>query len=170
MATGSSERMAKAAGKVLKRMQGNDMILNLGEVFASGSYYNCQEEGVIYLNRKFPDKPDGYRGEKTDTWQECQKKCTVIKQCKGFTWHKKSNRLSKSCSLFSTRNGEQRGSAVSGPKECPMREKECSGIALIVEKCGLALKGSSTIKEAFKSNFCKNLGFLSQPGWQKLAR
>ena len=73
MATGSSERVAKhakAAGKVLKRMQGTDMILNLGGVFASGSYYNCQEEGVIYLNRKFPDKPDGYRREKTDSTKQ----------------------------------------------------------------------------------------------------
>ena len=36
--------------------------------------YNCQEEGVVYMYRKFHDAPAGLRlHEKTDTWQECQK-------------------------------------------------------------------------------------------------
>ena len=71
------------------------------------------------MYRKFPDAPDGYKGEKTETWQECQELCAELEPCKGFTWHKKNNRFAKACSLFSTHSGKIKGSAVSGPKECP---------------------------------------------------
>merc|ERR1719234_2099494 len=81
--------------------------------------YDCEEDGVVYLHRKFPDKPDGYKEEKTDTWQECQKKCAEMEPCKGFTWHKKNNPYKKACSLFSSYSGKIKGTAVSGPKECP---------------------------------------------------
>ena len=73
----------------------------------------------MYMHRKFPDAPAGLRYRKTDTWQECQKVCAEVEPCKGFMWHKKNNKYAKLCLLFSTHNGKIKGTAVSGPKECP---------------------------------------------------
>ena len=83
--------------------------------------YDCQEDDVVYLYRAFPDLPAGYKnGEKTDTWQACQKQCAEIGPCKGFTWHKENNRFAKQCALFSTYHGKKGGdTTVSGLKECP---------------------------------------------------
>merc|ERR1712212_393322 len=56
-----------------------------------------------------------------ETWQECQKRCAEIHQCKGFTWHKENNRFAKQCALFSTYRGKKMGDkTVSGLKECSM--------------------------------------------------
>ena len=72
------------------------------------------------MYRKFPDAPDGYKDEKTETWQECQELCAQLEPCKGFSWHKKNNRWAKACSLFSAHKGKIKfSSVVSGPKECP---------------------------------------------------
>merc|ERR1712212_866109 len=84
--------------------------------------YNCQEEGIVYMYRAFPDAPEGFNEQngRTDTWQECQKRCAEIDPCKGFTWHKENNRYAKQCALFSTYRGKIRGdTTVSGLKECP---------------------------------------------------
>merc|ERR1719234_1893841 len=93
------------------------MLLLLGSS-QGGEEYDCEEDGKVYVHRKFPDAPDGYKEEKTDTWQECQKKCAEMEPCKGFTWHKKNNPYKKACSLFSSHSGKIKGTAVSGPKEC----------------------------------------------------
>ena len=84
--------------------------------------YNCQEEGVVYMYRAFPDAPEGFKEQngRTDTWQECQRRCAEIKECRGFTWHKENNRFSKRCSVFSIYHGKRQDTTVSGPKECPM--------------------------------------------------
>ena len=81
--------------------------------------YDCQEDGVNYFHRKFPDKPEGYKHEYTDTWQECQKKCAEIDTCKFFTWHKLNDPYKKSCSHFSKYAGKGKGTTVSGPQKCP---------------------------------------------------
>merc|ERR1719234_178042 len=80
--------------------------------------YDCEEDGTVYIHRKFPDKPDGYKQQKTDTWQQCQKLCAEMEPCKGFTWHKLNNHYKKACALFSSHSGKIKGTAVSGPKEC----------------------------------------------------
>ena len=81
--------------------------------------YKCQEEGVVYMYRRFRNAPAGFKQGKTDTWQECQKSCEEIDQCKGFTWHKENNRYSKACAFFSTHSGKISGKkTVSGLKEC----------------------------------------------------
>ena len=78
----------------------------------------------------------GCAQNKTDTWQECQRRCTEIEQCKGFTWHKKNNRYSKFCSLFSTYNGKIGGqSTVSGLKEC-QKDKSKPSPSLSGQVCG----------------------------------
>ena len=46
--------------------------------------YDCQEDDVVYMYRKFPDAPAGFKERKTDTWQECQKECAEMEPCKGF--------------------------------------------------------------------------------------
>ena len=79
--------------------------------------YDCEEDGVVYMHRK---APVGYKQKKTETWQECQELCAELEPCKGFTWHKKSNHYAKGCSLFSAYKGKMNGTAVSGPKECPL--------------------------------------------------
>ena len=76
------------------------------------------------MYRKFQDAPAGvvesYGDGRTDTWQECQKRCAEIEQCKGFTWHKENNQYTKHCSLFSTHHGKITGEkTVSGLKDCP---------------------------------------------------
>ena len=81
--------------------------------------YDCQEDDVVYMYRKFPDAPAGFKERKTDTWQESQKECAEMEPCKGFTWHQENNHYKKVCSLFSTFTGKVRNRAVSGPKECP---------------------------------------------------
>ena len=90
----------------------------LSQYKAGEEEYDCEEDGTVYVHRKFPDKPDGYKEEKTDTWQECQKKCAEMEPCKGFTWHKLNNHYKKACALFSSHSGKIKGTAVSGPKEC----------------------------------------------------
>ena len=102
-------------------MKGN--IEHLQKATSEPEEYNCQEDGVVYMHRKFPDAPVGAleRDGKTDTWQECQKRCAEIEQCKGFTWHKESSQYTKYCSLFSSHSGKITGGrTVSGLKECPM--------------------------------------------------
>jgi len=95
--------------------------------------YDCEEDGIVYMYRKFPDAPDGYKEEKTETWQECQELCAELEPCKGFSWHKKNNHWAKVCSLFSAHSGKIKGSAVSGPKECP---KDAAGRACLkTTKC-----------------------------------
>ena len=72
------------------------------------------------MYRRFPDAPDGYKIQKTNTWQECQHLCKEMKPCKGFTWHKKSNQYRNECALFSAHSGKiKQGDTVSGLKECP---------------------------------------------------
>ena len=84
--------------------------------------YDCQEDRKVYLHRKFPDKPKGYKQGKTETWQECQKQCAEIKTCKFFSWHNHKNRYAKSCSLMSKYTGKiSYGTVVSGPRECPKK-------------------------------------------------
>ena len=41
---------------------------------SQGEEYNCQEDGVLYYNRKYPR---GYKDKDkyTKTWQECQERC-----------------------------------------------------------------------------------------------
>ena len=80
--------------------------------------------------RAFPDAPAGVmeRDGRTDTWQQCQKRCAEIEQCKGFTWHKENNRHTKHCALFSTHHGKIAGGrTVSGLKECPKAIIDNSG-------------------------------------------
>ena len=74
------------------------------------------------MYRAFPDAPEGFKEQngRTDTWQECQRRCAEIKECRGFTWHKENNRFSKRCSVFSIYHGKRQDTTVSGPKECPM--------------------------------------------------
>ena len=69
---------------------------------AEEAEYKCQEDDVVYMYRKCPDVLASYNAmdSHTDTWQECQKKCGEIEQCKGFTWHKETSHCSKHCSLF----------------------------------------------------------------------
>ena len=105
---------------------------------SQGGEYDCQEDGVLYYYRKYPDFPKGYKEKYTDTWQEChkrclnykskiqyltfeKKRCLEFKQCKGFTWHKDKHRnpkLSRACSLFSTYSYKGDGNSVSGLREC----------------------------------------------------
>ena len=93
----------------------------------SGEEYNCEEDGVVYMYRKFPDKPYGYKDRKTETWQECQRLCSEMETCKGFTWHNEDTyevEYRKGCSLFSTYEWRATGywwsnTAISGLKECP---------------------------------------------------
>ena len=95
---------------------------------AEGEYeekYDCQEDGVNYLHRKFPNHPD----IKTDTWQECQKKCAATEHCKFFTWHKRSNRFKNDCALSQTYGWKKKDSTVSGPRECPKRKSKSDQIS-----------------------------------------
>ena len=104
---------------------------------SQGEEYNCQEDGVLYYNRKYPR---GYKDKDkyTKTWQECQercpkqkifkiqylklkKRCLEYKDCEGFTWHKDNHwnrKWSKSCSLFSTYRYKGKGNSVSGLRQC----------------------------------------------------
>ena len=71
--------------------------------------YDCEKE-VIYRGAKFNDAPPEHRRHgpygsmklKTDTWQECQKICAGVKQCKGFMWYKEKTYWAKVCQFFST--------------------------------------------------------------------
>ena len=81
---------------------------------------DCQKEGVVFLYREFPDAPEGYKEEKTKSWQECRQKCAKIEACKGFTWHNGNNFYAFACSLFSAHNGQMGiSTTVSGLKGCP---------------------------------------------------
>ena len=46
---------------------------------SQGEEYECQEDGVLYYYRKYPDFPKGYKEKYTDTWQECHKRCLNYK-------------------------------------------------------------------------------------------
>ena len=82
--------------------------------------YDCEEDGILYYDRKTPCFPDGYEEENMDTWQECQKKCAKDGLCKEFTWHKESSNQAKYCLMFSAHKGkEQNNATVSGPQKCP---------------------------------------------------
>ena len=82
--------------------------------------YDCEEDGLLYYDRKTPGFPDGYEEENMDTWQECQKKCAKIEACKGFTWHNEISNFPKSCSLVSKYGWKgESARTVSGPKDCP---------------------------------------------------
>ena len=114
----------------VKRDSGEDRPYSLHALCEIQREYNCQEDGVVYMWRAFPDAPAGYmeRDGKTESWEECQKRCGDMEQCKGFTWHKGSSRYSKHCSLFSSHSGKITGGrTVSGLKECPKAIKENSG-------------------------------------------
>ena len=93
------------------------------------------------MYRKFHDAPAGLRlHEKTDTWQECQKNCAKIEQCKGFTWHNENSFYAKSCALFSTHSGKITGAkTVSGLKECPKDKDK-------MQELDALLQGFSPIK------------------------
>ena len=110
-----SEQVSKMETSVKMKMAKSFAV----EEAAAEKKYDCQEDDVVYMYRKFPDAPAGFKERKTDTWQECRKECAEMEPCKGFTWHKENNRYKKVCSLFSTFNGKVRNRAVSGPKECP---------------------------------------------------
>ena len=98
--------------------------VNIPEKDKSGEY-NCQEDGVNYMHRKFPNHPD----IKTDTWQECQKKCAATEHCKFFTWHKRSNRYKNDCALSQTYGWKKKDSTVSGPRECSKRKSKSDQIS-----------------------------------------
>ena len=112
-----------AFGKAIFRIIAHIPIFQTGEE----EEYDCEEEGVVYMHRKLEDAPDNYKEGKTDTWHECQKLCSKLEKCKGFTWHKKNNHdHPKGCSLFSTYGWKATGywwtkTAVSGRKECPKK-------------------------------------------------
>ena len=77
------------------------------------------------MHRKFPNHPD----IKTDTWQECQKKCAATEHCKFFTWHKRKNRFKNDCALSQTYGWKKKDSTVSGPRECPKRKSKSDQIS-----------------------------------------
>ena len=80
--------------------------------------YDCEEDGVVYMHRK------EIMGAVTETWQECQKICEKIENCKGFTWHKPTGQIDsrvikKGCSPFTAYRWKETGHAtVSGLKNC----------------------------------------------------
>merc|ERR1711971_884880 len=100
-ASSSSYRQPPALPAVIKNLR--------IDLLGGKEEYKCQEEGVVYMYRRFRNAPAGFKHGKTDTWEECQKSCEAIDQCKGFTWHKENNRYSKACSLFSTHSGKISG-------------------------------------------------------------
>ena len=61
---------------------------------SQGEEYNCQEDGVLYYNRKYPK---GYKDKDkyTKTWQECQERCPKQKIFKNqyLTFKKKVFRI-----------------------------------------------------------------------------
>ena len=75
------------------------------------------------MRRKFPNHPD----IKTDTWQECQKRCAATEHCKFFTWHKRNNRFKNDCALSQTYGWKKKDSTVSGPRECSKGECQFIG-------------------------------------------
>ena len=89
-----------------------------GDAWCCQKAYDCEENRVVYMNREFPDAPANYKETKTESWKECQELCKVLEACKWFTWHNKK-KPKKTCYLFSTYSEKMKGSAVSGPKECP---------------------------------------------------
>ena len=92
----------------------------------SGEEYDCEQEGVVYVHREFPDKPNGYKEGKTETWEICQKVCAKYETCTGFTWYNENtceDEYKRLCSLFSTYRWKATGywwtkTAVSGLKKC----------------------------------------------------
>ena len=95
--------------------------------------YDCEEDGIIYRDARFNDAPPEHRQQKwglkklrTDTWQECQKACAAVKECKGFMWYKDTEdpmyaMYAKACQFFSTWTDEKKDTSskiVSGLVEC----------------------------------------------------
>ena len=56
---------------------------------SQGGEYDCQEDGVLYYYRKYPDFPKGYKEKYTDTWQECHRRCLNYISLKFNIWHLK---------------------------------------------------------------------------------
>ena len=88
--------------------------------------YDCEEDGVNYLHRRFPDyqgfKVGRMDAGKTDTRQECQKRCAETEHCKFFTWHKENDNFKKECALSQTYSWKAGNhTTVSGPRECPKK-------------------------------------------------
>merc|ERR1712179_896974 len=101
--------------------------LPYGYGYGYGEEYDCEQEGVVYVHREFPDKPNGYKEGKTETWEICRKVCAKYDTCKGFTWFNENtceDEYKRLCSLFSTYRWKAAGywwtkTAVSGLKKCP---------------------------------------------------